>query len=559
MYRYDTYTRGAAKDVYLKNPDGSLYVGAVWPGYTVYPDWHHSEAANYWANELVIWYEKVKFDGVWYDMGEVSSFCVGSCGSQNRTLNPAHPPFKLPGEPGNMVFEYPEGFERTNATEAASASAASSSQAAATETSTSATSSYLRTSPTPGVRNINHPPYVINHVQTGHDLAVHAVSPNATHVDGYHEYDVHSLYGHMGIRATYQGLTQIWPNKRPFIIARSTFSGSGRWAGHWGGDNLSKWSSMYFSISQALQFSLFGMPMFGVDTCGFSYNSDEELCNRWMQLSAFFPFYRNHNALGAISQEPYRWASVIGASKAAMNIRYALLPYFYTLMQNAHTTASTVMRALAWEFPNDPTLAAIDNQFLVGPSILVIPVLEPQVDTVKGVFPGVGQGEIWYDWYTQTAVDAQPGVNTTIQAPLGHIPVYVRGGSILPMQEPALTIRDARRTPWALLAALSSDGTASGQLYLDDGESLHPEATLDVDFEASGSSLRVSANGDWEEANPLANVTILGVFNEPSTVSFNGQQVPADYDVSSQALFVTGLDKFTKDGAWGEDWTLEWE
>lgn len=559
MYRYDTYTRGAAKDIYLKNPDGSLYVGAVWPGYTVYPDWHHSEAANYWANELVTWYEKVKFDGVWYDMGEVSSFCVGSCGSQNRTLNPAHPPFKLPGEHGNMVFEYPEGFERSNATEAASASAASSSQASATETSTSATSSYLRTSPTPGVRNINHPPYVINHVQTGHDLAVHAVSPNATHVDGYHEYDVHSLYGHMGIRATYQGLTQIWPKKRPFIIARSTFAGSGRWAGHWGGDNYSKWSSMYFSISQALQFSLFGIPMFGVDTCGFSYNSDEELCNRWMQLSAFFPFYRNHNVLGAISQEPYRWASVIDASKAAMKIRYALLPYFYTLMQNAHTAGSTVMRALAWEFPNDPTLAAIDNQFLVGPSILVIPVLEPQVDSVKGVFPGVGQGEIWYDWYTRTAVDAQPGVNTTIQAPLGHIPVYVRGGSILPMQEPALTIRDARQTPWALLAALGSDGTASGQLYLDDGESLHPDATLNVDFEASGSSVRVSADGGWEEANPLANVTILGISNEPSFVSFNGQQVPAYYDAVSQALFVTGLDQFTNNGAWGEDWTLEWE
>ncbi|KAL4932677.1 glycoside hydrolase family 31 protein [Aspergillus undulatus] len=556
---YDTYTRGAEQDVFLKNSDGSLYVGAVWPGYTVYPDWHHSEAANFWANELVIWYEKVKFDGVWYDMGEVSSFCVGSCGSPYRTLNPVHPPFRLPGEPGNMVYEYPEGFGVSNATEAASASAASSSQAAATETpASSTTSSYLRTSPTPGVRNVNYPPYVINHVQTGHDLAVHAVSPNATHVDGYHEYDVHSLYGHMGIRATHQGLTQIAPEKRPFIIARSTFAGSGKYAGHWGGDNYSRWSSMYFSISQALQFSLFGIPMFGVDTCGFSYNSAEELCNRWMQLSAFFPFYRNHNVRGAISQEPYQWASVIDATKAAMRVRYALLPYFYTLMHDAHATGSTVLRALAWEFPNDPSLAAIDNQFLVGPSILVTPVLEPQVDTVHGVFPGVGQGEIWYDWYTQTAVDAQPGVNTSIAAPLGHIPVYVRGGSILPLQEPALTTRDARQTPWALLAALSNDGTASGQLYLDDGESLDPEATLNVDFAVSESSLSVSARGEWSESNPLANVTILGVPDGPSIITLNGQQVSADYDIRSQVLFVTGLDRFTRDGAWNQAWTLQW-
>ncbi|KAL4803698.1 glycosyl hydrolases family 31-domain-containing protein [Aspergillus unguis] len=556
--RYNTYTRGAEKDVFLKNPDGSLYIGAVWPGYTVFPDWHHPDVNDYWANELVTWYEKFKFDGIWYDMGEVSSFCVGSCGSHERTLNPVHPPFRLPGEPGNIDYNYPEGFDKSNATEAASASAASSRQAAATETSTTTSSPYLRTSPTPGVRNVNYPPYVINHVQTGHDLAVHAVSPNATHVDGVEEYDVHNLYGHLGIKATHQGLIAIAPEKRPFIIARSTFAGSGKYAGHWGGDNYSKWASMYFSISQALQFSLFGIPMFGVDTCGFSYNSAEELCNRWMQLSAFFPFYRNHNVLGSISQEPYQWASVIDASKAAMRIRYALLPYFYTLMQDAHKTGSTVMRALAWEFPNDPSLAAIDNQFLVGPSLLIIPVLEPGVSTVKGVFPGLAQGEVWYDWYTRKAVDAQPGVNTTIDAPLGHIPVYVRGGSILPMQEPALTTRNARQTPWALTAALGRNETASGKLYLDDGESLHPDTMLHVDFSVVDSKLSASAQGDWKESNPLANVTILGVANEPSAVTFNGQEVPADYDVGLRVLSVTGLDQLTEDGAWGQDWVLQW-
>lgn len=73
-----------------------------------------------------------------------------------------------------------------------------------------------------------------------------------------------------------------------------------------------------------------------------------------MQLSAFFPFYRNHNTLSALSQEPFRWASVAEAAKTAMQIRYALLPYMYTLFYEAHTTGSTVMRALAWEFPNEP-------------------------------------------------------------------------------------------------------------------------------------------------------------------------------------------------------------
>lgn len=493
-------------------------------------------------------------------MAEVSSFCVGSCGTGNLSMNPAHPPFALPGEPGNVVYDYPEGFNITNATEAASASAGAASQSAAAA-STTTSAPYLRTTPTPGVRNVDHPPYVINHVQTGHDLSVHAISPNSTHSDGVQEYDVHSLYGHQGINATYHGLLKVWENKRPFIIARSTFAGSGKWAGHWGGDNFSKWGSMFFSISQALQFSLFGIPMFGVDTCGFNGNTDEELCNRWMQLSAFFPFYRNHNVLSAIPQEPYRWASVIDATKAAMNIRYAILPYFYTLFHLAHTTGSTVMRALAWEFPNDPSLAAVGTQFLVGPSVMVIPVLEPQVDTVKGVFPGVGHGEVWYDWYSQTAVDAKPGVNTTIPAPLGHIPVFVRGGSILPMQEVALTTRDARKTPWSLLASLSSNGTASGQLYLDDGESVYPEDTLSVAFLASKSTLRASARGTWKEANPLANVTLLGVTEKPSSVTLNGQKLSPDsvkYNATSQVLHVGGLQKHTADGAWAKDWVLEW-
>jgi alpha-glucosidase len=123
---------------------------------------------------------------------------------------------------------------------------------------------YLRTTPTPGVRNINYPPYVIDHVQG--DLAVHAVSPNATHQNGMVEYDTHNLFGHQIINATYQGLLEVFPGKRPFIIGRSTAPGSGKWAGHWGGDNASKWYYMYFSIPQALSFSLFGIPMFGVDT-----------------------------------------------------------------------------------------------------------------------------------------------------------------------------------------------------------------------------------------------------------------------------------------------------
>jgi alpha-glucosidase len=421
---YPPFNDGNETGSYLLNPDGSLYIGEVWPGYTAFPDWHTSSAKEWWTNQMVAWHGKVVFSGAWIDMSEVSSFCVGSCGSGNISLNPVHPDFGLGGEPCNIIYDYPEGFNLTNATEAASASAASSSQSASCSPSTSSVSStsptYLRTTPTPGVRNVNHPPYVINHVQGNHDLAEHAVSPNATHHDGIQEYDVHNLFGHEILKATYAGLSAISPGTRPFIIGRSTFPGSGVYAGHWGGDNASKWYYMFFSIPQALSFSLFGIPMFGVDTCGFDGNTDEELCNRWMQLSAFFPFYRNHNTLAANPQEAYVWSSVIDATKKAMAIRFQLLPYMYTLFYYAHTQGSTVMRALAWNFPNDPSLAAADRQFFLGDSILVTPVLEQGATSVDGVFPGIMDGnEVYYDWYTQSPVAKPATANSTIEARLG--------------------------------------------------------------------------------------------------------------------------------------------
>jgi alpha-glucosidase len=514
---------------------------------------------------MVVWHKKIPFDGVWIDMSEVSSFCVGSCGSGNVSMNPVHPNFGLSGEPGNIIYDYPEGFNITNATEAASALSASSAQsasnAAKTPPASSTSASYLRTTPTPGVRNVNHPPYVINNVQG--DLAVHAVSPNATHHTGIQEYDVHNLFGHQILQNTYQGLLAINSTKRPFVIGRSTFPGSGTVAGHWGGDNASKWYYMFFSIPQALSFSLFGIPMFGVDTCGFNGNSDEELCNRWMQLSAFFPFYRNHNVLSANSQEAYVWASVATATKKAMATRFQLLPYIYTLFYNANQNGDTVMRALAWEFPDDPSLANADRQFFLGPSILVTPVLDQGATSVMGVFPGLVEGtDVYYDWYSNAPVSVPTGgKNTTIAAPLGHIPVFIRGGAVLALQQAAMTTTAARKTPWSLVVALGIDGGATGRVYLDDGESVKQKAIKIVTFAAHAGGINATVEGGYAGLDtPLANITILGVKEKPGNdvVKINGMVVGKSvWDQGTKTLFIEGKEGGSLLGsAWGKDWTL---
>ncbi|KAI0390760.1 glycoside hydrolase family 31 protein [Xylariaceae sp. FL0594] len=514
---YPPFSRGLEQDAFVFNPDGSLYIGEVWPGYCVWPDWigalfGGTGASEWWASEVSEYHKKIAFDGIWIDMNEASSFCQGSCGSSERDY-------------GKVRAELP-------------------SVPSAADT-----------------RDIVSPPYAINNYHG--ELAGHTMSPNATHADGTVQYDFHNVWGYQLLNATYYSLLGVFPKKRPFIIGRSSFAGSGKVAGHWGGDNYSIWPYLYFSIPQALSFSLFGIPMFGVDTCGFSNDVDEELCNRWMQLSAFFPFYRNHNEIHAVSQEPYLWPSVAEASRKAMAIRYALLPYIYTTFYLSHSTGSTTMRALAWDFPDEPWLADADRQFLLGGAIMVTPVLEQGATTVGGVFPGVGSGTIWYDWSSQTAVSGVgSGQNVTIDAPLGHIPVYVRGGNILPMHEPGLTTAAVRASPWSLLVALDAAGEATGGLYVDDGESIEPEASLWIDLTVSKSVMSVKRAGEYDEnRNPLGYVTVLGVRGYVTEVRFGKTRLdPSSWtlDPGSRILRVNDLDKFTPDGAWASEWTLEW-
>ncbi len=233
-----------------------------------------------------------------------------------------------------------------------------------------------------------------------------------------------------------------------------------------------------------------------------------------MELSAFFPFYRNHFVFAAIDQEAYVWADTAAASRIVMNIRYSLLPYMYTLFYQAHTRAQTVMRALQWEFPNDASLAGVDNQFMLGPCLLVTPVLVPLATTVMGVFPGVAEGTIWYDWYTLHPETVQPYENKTLAAPLTHINVHVRGGSILPLQQPGYTTAESRMNPWELLVALDQAGAASGSLYLDDGYSLVPNATkvvtVSIDFHSHQSHTSCSAATAYkDDSSPTARTSSM--------------------------------------------------
>ncbi|KAJ2642413.1 hypothetical protein IW137_002732, partial [Coemansia sp. RSA 1287] len=414
---YGTFVRGRDQDVFIKNADGSLYVGQVWPGYTVFPDWFAANTSEWWSDELQRYFDMLPIDGMWIDMNEPASFCTGSCGS-NRPMN-----------------EEP-------------------------------TLPWLSTAPHRFINKTNRmlvPPYAINNHEL--ELSDKTVETTAIHATGVTEYHVHNLYGHMESRATRDFLLAYRRNQRPFILSRSTFAGSGALVSHWTGDNMASWTDLHVSIASVFDFGIFGIPMVGADICGFYGNTTEELCARWMELGAFYPFSRSHNAKGLAPQEPYRWASVAKATRRALRVRYALLAYMYSAYQDSVDHGWPVARPLVFEFPSSQ-FASNDKQMLIGSSILVSPVLTQGARSVDAVFP-TGR---WYDWYTHAHINGH-NTNVTLDAPLEHINVHIRGGSIVPTQRPEMTTRQVRQNDYELVVATSANGTATGQLYVDDGES----------------------------------------------------------------------------------------
>ncbi|NWR66178.1 SUIS protein, partial [Bucorvus abyssinicus] len=143
-----------------------------------------------------------------------------------------------------------------------------------------------------GQNDLNYPPFtphVVDRLLYSKTLCLDAVQKWGR------QYDVHNLYGYSMILSTQRAIETLFPGKRSFLLSRSTFAGSGKYAGHWLGDNTASWDHLKWAIPGMLEFGLFGVPYVGADICGFFENVTEELCRRWMQVGAFYPFARNHN------------------------------------------------------------------------------------------------------------------------------------------------------------------------------------------------------------------------------------------------------------------------
>ena len=290
-----------------------------------------------------------------------------------------------------------------------------------------------------------------------------------THVDGTVEHrEVHNAFGMYYHAATAQGLRRrrnAEEMERPLVLSRAFFAGSQRVGPVWTGDNAADWDHLRVSIPMTLTLGVAGLTWSGADVGGFFGDPDPELATRWYQLGAFYPFFRGHAHLDTKRREPWMFGEpYTDLIRRAIRRRYALMPYLYTLFEEAHRTGAPVLRAMWYEFPEDDVVAARDDVAMLGPALLVAPVLFKNARSRETYLP-VGT---WYDYDTGEKFEGP----TTVTKPttMEDAPLYVRGGFVVPRRDRARrSVAAARGDPLTLLVAPDESGNAVGDVYFDDG------------------------------------------------------------------------------------------
>lgn len=381
---YMPYDTGHAEDHFVKNPDGSEFVGKVWPGAAVFPDFTRAQTRKWWGDL----YKEFVGNGVagfWNDMDEPS------------------------------VFDGP-GF----------------------------------TMPLKTVHRIDEPGFA---------------SRTATHAE------IHNVLGMQNERATYEGLLKLRPDERPFVLTRATYAGGQRFGFTWTGDNRSTWNQLHLATQTLMNLGLSGISMVGDDVGGFLASPSSELLTRWFEVGAFNALYRDHTCDDTLPQEIW----VHGPEQEAIRrryveTRYKLLPYIYTLAEEASRNGMPLVRPLFLEFPGH--MDGVDSEFLLGPDLLVAP-----PDETAGNYRVQLPPSNWFDFWTGTKVmgaPQKPGEapvaspkEISVHPSLDVLPVYVRAGSILPMQP---LVQSTDETPKGPLELRVYPGQrCEGSLYLDDG------------------------------------------------------------------------------------------
>lgn len=305
--------------------------------------------------------------------------------------------------------------------------------------------------------------------------------------------EIHNVYGMENSRATFEGLAKLKPDQRPFVLTRATYAGGQRYAATWTGDNSSTWNHLRMATPMLENLGLSGFAFAGADVGGFAGSPSMDLLTKWFEIAAFQPIDRDHTEKGSQPQEPW----VGGPAQEAIrrnyiDTRYRLMPYLYTLAESASRTGLPMVRPLFLEFPDavadrhpldiDPKAS---SEFLLGPDLLIAPApFSDQIDEYPVEFPSAD----WYDFWTGEKIHDPPPVapdpvlppdtasmvplTASVRPSLAELPVYVRGGSIVPMQPLVQSTGQTPVGPLTLRVYAGNPGSGKscgGSIYVDDG------------------------------------------------------------------------------------------
>ena len=267
-------------------------------------------------------------------------------------------------------------------------------------------------------------------------------------------------------RATYEGLTRLRPHDRPYVITRAAYAGIQRYSTMWTGDNTATWDAMALSIPMFETLGLSGEPFVGADAGGFIGRTDAELLTRWYEVAFLTPFCRNHAQRDAYDHEPWRFGTYYeDIIRKYLKLRYRLLPFLYTTLEEAHRTGVPILRPLLLNYQNDANTLDIDDEFMIGDSLLVAPILQPGT-TSRHVYLPEGN---WYDYWTGRQFPG--GHMIEAEAPLETVPLYVRGGAIIPKGPEMNYVGEKATDPVTFEIYPDSQAKAQVSLYEDDGVS----------------------------------------------------------------------------------------
>jgi alpha-glucosidase len=311
----------------------------------------------------------------------------------------------------------------------------------------------------------------------------------ATHLE------IHNVYGMENSRGTFEGLRKLAPDTRPFVLTRASYAGGQRYAATWTGDNSSTWNHLRQTVPQLINLGLSGFALSGADVGGFAGSPQPELLTRWLEIAAFQPIDRDHTSMGTRPQEPWADGTTqdLDLRRHFIETRYRLMPYLYSVAEEMSRTGLPIMRPLFLEFPDashdrHPLDFNNGSEFLLGPSLLIAPSPYPDMlDNYQAVLPPVG----WYDFWTGAPVVADDqqhmrvgndnipdeDLQVTLHPTIDKLPVFVRSGSILPMQPLVQSTMQIPSGPLTLrvyppnspIRSVRIHQSCSGSLYLDDG------------------------------------------------------------------------------------------